>query len=323
MPPPTLADILRARRDLQNHLAPTPLVPSPALSRLAGCEIFLKLECLAPVGSFKARGVIARLARLSSDEAAHGVITASTGNHGAALAWAARRLGLPATVVLPEGVPEIKRQSIADAGAAIVQAGRDWNESCLTAKALAAQSGALYLEDGSDPIIMAGAATVAFDVLEELPEAEVLVVPVGGGNLIAGCGLVARALRPDLTLVGVQSEAAPGAFLSWQRRELVLADCQTAAGGIATRGPLEMAFEVMRRTVDEMVLVSEAEWLRAVGLLARHLALIVEGAGAAPLAAVLRYRDVFLGRRVVLVISGRNLEVPTLARALTTLEPSP
>ena len=310
---------MSARAIVDAHLPRTPLLRSPALSRMAGCEVFLKLECLAPIGSFKGRGAIVRIAQLTADEKVRGVITASTGNHGGAVAWAAQKMNIVATVVLPVGVPDIKRDAIADAGARIIVAGQNWNESCVVARQHAAQDGLLYLEDGEDPAIMAGAGTVALDVLDECPEAEALLIPVGGGNLIAGCALAAKSVKPTVRIVGVQSEAAPGVYQSWQRGAVVTVECQTFAGGIATTGPVETAFRLMQQTVDEMLLVSEAELLRGIALLAQAHALIAEGAGAAPLAALLRYRAQFAGRRVVLLVSGRNLDVGTLAKALASL----
>jgi threonine dehydratase len=313
---PTLQDIQAARPVVDAHLPRTPLLHSAPLSRMTGCDVWLKLESLAPIGSFKGRGAINRIARLTPEEKSRGVITASTGNHGGAVAWAAHKTGAAATVVLPRGVPDIKRQTIEDAGAHIMVDGANWNESCAVARQIARERGMLYLEDGEDPTIMAGAGTVALEILDDLPEVDVIVVPVGGGNFIAGCGIAVKGVKPSVRLVGVQSEAAPGVFQSWQAGRVVSAECHTFAGGMATTGPVEMAFDVMRKTVDGMYLVSEEELLRGIGLTAKHHAFIVEGAAAAPLAALLRYRDDFAGKRVALVVSGRNLDTATLSRAI-------
>lgn len=319
MNPPTLADIERARGALALHAPPTPLLHSPALSRLTGADVHLKLECLGPAGSFKWRGAINRLAALTDDERGRGVMTASTGNHGAAVAWAARMSGARATVVLPRGVPDIKREAIADAGASILEQGANWNESCAVARGLAAEGGMLYVEDGEDPAIMAGAGTLALEVLDALPDVQDVVMAVGGGNLIAGCGIAFKSRAPATRVIGVQSEAAPGSYLSWRAGRITSAACDTFAGGMATTGPVPMAFDVMRATVDEMLLVSEAELMRAIGLIAARHALIAEGAGAAALAAVLRHPAPFVGRRMALVITGRNLDAGTLAAALATV----
>jgi threonine dehydratase len=313
---PTLQDVCDARALIDAHLPITPLFHSAPLSRLAGCDVWLKMESLAPIGSFKGRGAINRIARLSPEEKLRGVITASTGNHGGAVAWAAQKAGAPATVVLPVGVPDIKRQTIEDAGAHILVEGANWNESCVAARRVAAERGMLYLEDGDDPAIMAGAGTVALEILEQQPDTDTIIVPVGGGNFIAGCGIAIKGVKPSVRLIGVQSEAAPGVWKSWQAGHLQSADCHTFAGGIATTGPVEMAFRVMRETVDGIYLVNEEELLRGIGLIAKHHAFIVEGAAAAPLAALLRFRDDFAGKHVVLVISGRNLDTATLGKAL-------
>jgi threonine dehydratase len=173
----------------------------------------------------------------------------------------------------------------------------------------------LYLEDGEDRAIMAGAGTVALEVMEDAPDTDVLIVPVGGGNFIAGCAIAAKVVRPDVRVVGMQSEAAPGVYQLWQRGAVVMAECNTFAGGMVTTGPIEMAFAVMREKVDAMYLVGEDELLRGIALLAKQHALIGEGAAAAPLAALLRYRRDFAGKRVVLLVSSRNLDVDTLSRA--------
>ena len=316
--PPSLRDIERARSIVDAHRPRIPALYSPVFSRMAGCEVYLKLECLGPMGSYKWRGAINCLAQLAPDERARGVITASTGNHGAGVAWAARQVGITATVVLPVGMPDIKRNNIADMGGQVVIGGNNWNESCAVARGIAHDRGMRYIEDGDDPAVMAGVGTIALDILDELPDAGAMVMAVGGGNLIAGCAIAARGKRALLQLIGVQSDAAPGTWQSWRRGEIVSAACDTFAGGMATTGPVEMAFQVMRAHIDDILLVSEEELLQAIALLVRHHALITEGAGAAPLAALLRYREQFALKRVVLLVSGRNLDAPTLMKALTT-----
>jgi threonine dehydratase len=234
---------------------------------------------------------------------------------------------------LPTKVSALKRQAIADVGARIVIAGQNWNESLTMARAMAAESGAVYVEDGNDPALMAGAATVALEMLEEQPEIEIIVVPVGSGNLLAGCVLAtsypfvrglqaAQALQREVEIIGVQSEAAPGSWLSWQRGEIVTAECKTFADGIATTRPLDLAFQVFHDRVAGMYLVSESELLHALALMVKHQTLIVEGAAAAPLAAVLRYPEYFARRRVALVVTGRNIDADTLARALESSDAS-
>ncbi len=317
----TVADVVAAQTLLADRLAPTPLIFSPALSAASGATVWLKCECFAAVGSFKTRGALNCLLRLDAATLARGLICASTGNHGAAMAWAATSLGAHCTVVVPHNTPTIKLTNMRNAGATVIIDGGDWGESCTIARQMAADTGWLYLEDGADPYIMAGAGTVALDVLAQLPHVDDLLIPVGGGNFIAGCALASKAYQhPQLRLLGVQSEAAPAVTESMRLGQMVHRPTTSFAGGIATTTPVPEAFAIMQRYVDDMLLVSEAELRAAVALLVTQHAMIVEGAGAATVAALLRYREQFAGRTVVLVLSGRNLDVSEL---LQSLHPAP
>ncbi len=313
----TVADVVAAQTLLADRLAPTPLIFSPALSAASGATVWLKCECFAAVGSFKTRGALNCLLRLDAATLARGLICASTGNHGAAMAWAATSLGAHCTVVVPHNTPTIKLTNMRNAGATVIIDGGDWGESCTIARQMAADTGWLYLEDGADPYIMAGAGTVALDVLAQLPHVDDLLIPVGGGNFIAGCALASKAYQhPQLRLLGVQSEAAPAVTESMRLGQMVHRPTTSFAGGIATTTPVPEAFAIMQRYVDDMLLVSEAELRAAVALLVTQHAMIVEGAGAATVAALLRYREQFAGRTVVLVLSGRNLDVSELLQAI-------
>ena len=313
----TVADVVAAQTLLADRLAPTPLIFSPALSAASGATVWLKCECFAAVGSFKTRGALNCLLRLDAATLARGLICASTGNHGAAMAWAATSLGAHCTVVVPHNTPTIKLTNMRNAGATVIIDGGDWGESCTIARQMAADTGWLYLEDGADPYIMAGAGTVALDVLAQLPHVDDLLIPVGGGNFIAGCALASKAYQhPQLRLLGVQSEAAPAVTESMRLGQMVHRPTTSFAGGIATTTPVPEAFAIMQRYVDDMLLVSEAELRAAVALLVTQHAMIVEGAGAATVAALLRYREQFAGRTVVLVLSGRNLDVSELLQAV-------
>jgi threonine dehydratase len=233
------------------------------------------------------------------------------------MALAARRFGALCTVVAPVDTPEIKINNMINAGARLLLEGADWSESCQVAREVAAREHLHYLEDGEDPWIMAGAGTVALEILEDLSDAQALLIPVGGGNLIAGCALAAACVSATPPrLIGVQSEAAPAATMSMRAGVITRMPTTTFAGGIATTEPVPMAFEVMRARVDEMLLVSEDELFRSIGQLVRTHAIVTEGAGAAPLAALMRYAARFTGQRVVLVLSGRNLDPASLQRAL-------
>lgn len=318
---PTYNEIEQTQALLARYLLRTPLLHSPSLSALSGADVWLKCECFAEIGSFKARGALACVLQLSQAQLAQGLICASTGNHGAAMAWAARQVQARCTVVAPVDTPEIKCNNMRNAGARLILAGTNWGDSCQIARTLAAQEGLLYLEDGEDPWIMAGAGTVGLEIMEDLPTTQALLIPVGGGNLIAGCALATKTAHGQPApnppqLIGVQSAAAPAVTESMRQKRIVQMPTTTFAGGMATTAPVPMAFALMQQLVDDMVLVSEQELLHAIRALVQTHGIVVEGAGAAPLAALLRYAPRFAGQTVALVLSGRNLDVASLRTAL-------
>lgn len=321
---PTYHDICQTQARLAPYLLRTPLIPSPALSALTGADVWLKCECFAEIGSFKARGALACVLQLRPPQLQQGLICASTGNHGAAMAWAARQVNASCTVVAPVDTPEIKRNNMRNAGARLLLAGADWGDSCRIARDLAAAEGLLYLEDGEDPWIMAGAGTVGLEIMQALPTTQTMVVPVGGGNFIAGCAIATKTATAanttpgpsPLQLIGVQSEAAPAVTESMRQKRLVTLPTTTFAGGMATTAPVPMAFAIMQELVDDMVLVSEQELLHAIGQLVQAHGILVEGAGAAAVAALLRYAPRFAGQTVALILSGRNLDLASLRMAI-------
>lgn len=312
-------DVLSAQTLIANYLVRTPLIHSAPLSALVGADVWLKCECFAEIGSFKARGALNCLLHLSDTQRAQGLICASTGNHGAAMAWAATTIGAHCTVVVPHGTPDIKMQNMQNAGARVIVDGGDWGESCVIARHIAARDQLLYLEDGEDPFIMAGAGTVALEVTQQLPHVTDMLIPVGGGNFVAGCAIATKAhAYPQLRLYGVQSDAAPAVTESMRCGQIVQRPTTSFAGGIATTSPVPEAFAIMQRYVDDMLLVPEASLYTAIGMLVRMHGFVVEGAGAAPVAALLQNADHFRGRTVVLVLSGRNLDAASLQCALAS-----
>jgi threonine dehydratase len=318
---PTYDDICQAQALLSRYLLRTPLIHSPIFSKLSGAEVWLKCECFSEIGSFKARGALACVLQLSDSQIKQGIICASTGNHGAAMAWAARQMHGTCTVVAPVGTPEIKHNNMLNAGAHVMIEGVDWGDSCKIAREIAVREGLLYLEDGEDPWIMAGAGTVGLEIIQDLPETQNILVPVGGGNFIAGTAIAAKTeSKSPLSIIGAQSEAAPAVTESLRQKRIVQLPANTFAGGIATTEPVPIAFEVMQHWVDDMLLVSEKEIYAAIGLLLRHHGILVEGAGAAPLATLLRYAPRFVGQTVVLALSARNLDVASLKIAVQTIE---
>jgi threonine dehydratase len=293
----------------------TPLFPCHALSRDGGPRVFVKYENHSEIRSFKGRGALGALARLSNEERARGVVVASTGNHGQAVPWAGRALGVSSVVVVPASTPQVKRNAIISNGGHLIEIDGDLGEAGEVAKEIAASEGRVFIDDGNDAGLMAGAATVGSEILEDLPDAATIVVPVGGGNLIAGVALAARRAGNGVRVVGVQSDAAQSVYLSWQRGEVVEAPCATSAGGLATRFPGDLAFSVIKDCVDDMLLVSEGEIDAGVISALETTGQVVEGAAAASFAALERHCDALGSGDVVLVLTGGNIE-PGELRAL-------
>jgi threonine dehydratase len=313
---PGPAELLAARGFVAAHHPRTPLRRSGALSAATGCEVHVKCENEAPVRSFKGRGPLWSMSRLSADERASGVVTASTGNHGQGVASAGRLLGIRTVVVVPESTPALKCDRIRALGGTLLVVPGDLAAATDAARVHADDEGLRYVEDGEDPGLMAGAGTIAWEVLEDLPQTDAIVVPVGGGNLIAGIALVAKQLNPEIRVIGVQSDAAPAAVRSWQAREIIELPCETRAGGLATSYPGGLALSVMLDLVDEMQLVPESELGRHVVAVLSETGALIELAAAAPFAVLDRLAPDLAGRRVVLIQTGGNLPVHELAELL-------
>ncbi|MGH2558676.1 MAG: threonine ammonia-lyase [Thermomicrobiales bacterium] len=303
----SLADVFQARQVVRRYLPPTPLIASPGLSRRTGRDVAVKYENMSPIRSFKARGPVYCLSRLAADQP--GVACASTGNHGQGMALAARWFGRRAVVVVPHGTNERKVTAMRHFGADLRIEGHNLEESVGIAQRFAAEENLVYVEDGEHPDVMIGCATLALEVIEQQPDLDCLLAPVGGGNLIAACGLVVKALRPDAKVVGVQSDAAPAVYESWQRGTSVHLDqCATFAGGIATSYPCHFTFPFIRSYVDEMALVSDDALVEAAHVMLEETGHLPEGAGAAGLAALLADPARFAGQKVVLLLTGGNFE---------------
>lgn len=302
----TFAEVYRARGVVARYLAPTPLLPAPGLSRRTGCEVYVKYENLSPIRSFKARGALYCVSRLPGDT---GVACASTGNHGQGIALAAGLFGRRAVVVVPRSTPEQKQAAMRHFGADLRVLGDDLAESVGVARQIAEEEGLVYVEDGEHPDVLAGCATLALEIIEQLPDVARLLVPVGGGNLLAACALVTKTLCPDVALVGVQSAAAPAVHDSWRAGTAIsLARCATFAGGLATSYPCGYTFPFIQRYVDEIVLVSDAALIDAALVMLADTGHLPEGAGAAGLAALLDAPERYADGKVVLVLTGGNFE---------------
>ena len=306
-----------ARRRLRDAIVQTPCAYSQTLSELTGARCFVKLENLQMTGSFKERGAANLLLQLTAEERRRGVIAASAGNHGLAVAFHAARLGVPATIVMPEYAPLIKVTNARRYGAEVILHGSNYDEAYERARALETERGLIFVHPFDDPRVIAGQATLGLELLEQLPEVEAVVVPVGGGGLIGGVALAVKGTRADVQVIGVQSAALPAMTRSLEAGQRVRVDsAPTIADGIAVRQVGSLTLELAQAWVDRVVTVDEEELSNAVLLLLEIEKTVVEGAGAAPLAALLN-RPLGLERRsVALVLSGGNIDVTMLSRII-------
>jgi len=294
----------------------TPFVSSPDLSALAGCEIQLKLENLQRTGAFKLRGALARLLMLDATERARGVVTASAGNHGQGVAVAARALGIPACVVLPRGVPLAKLTAIQRAGAEVVVTGDGYDDAYAAARDLAGTRGAVYIHAFDDAAVIAGQGTVAREMLEDRPDLEAIVVPVGGGGLLAGTALAIAEARSNARLVGVQAAGASAFADAMLSGTLASGGAATIADGIAVKRPAERTLEIARTHGVTMRVVTDEAIARAMVLLLERHKLLAEAAGAAGVAALLDGAGDLAGKRVGIIISGGNIDPNLLGKVV-------
>jgi len=307
-----LETIHRAARALEGRISHTPCVHSATLSAITGAHVILKLENLQFTGSFKDRGAYVKLNALTQEQRARGVIAMSAGNHAQAVAYHARSLGIPAVIVMPKFTPNVKVEHTRAFGADVVLEGDGVAEAGEEAARIAAERRLTFVHPYDDPDVIAGQGTVGLEMLEANPELEVLVVPVGGGGLISGIAAAAKGLRPDIEIVGVETERFPAMLRSLEGR-IPEFGAYTIADGIAVKHPGEHTLPMVRRLVDRILLVDEADIEAAVLLLLEVEKTVAEGAGAVPLAALMRYPDLFAGKRVGLVVSGGNIDLPVLS----------
>jgi threonine dehydratase len=306
-PPITLGDVLDARRQIRPYLRETALHSYPALNELLDAEVWVKHENHQPVGSFKVRGGVNLVSRMSEEERALGLVTASTGNHGQSIAYAGRLFDVPVRICVPEGANPVKVASMRGLGAELIVHGADFDAAREHCEQLAHEHGYRYVHSGNEPHLIAGVATGTLEIMEEQPQIDVIVVPIGGGSGGAGACIVAKATRPGIEVIGVQAEAAPAAFRSWSARRLLEDSNATFAEGLATRTAFELPQRILWDKLDDFVLVGEDELRRATLLMIEQTRNLTEPAGAAPLAAALKLRDRFHGKRVALVLSGGNI----------------
>jgi threonine dehydratase len=311
-----IASAREAQRFLQQSLPATRLLPAPSLTSAAAPQVYLKVESDLPTGSFKVRGALYALSRRLGQGPVREVVASSTGNHGAAVAYAARQLGVAATIFVPAGANPVKLGRIAAQGGRVVEGGRDLSEAIDSASAYAAKQNACLLHDATDPDIPIGTATIGCEIVDQLPSVTTIIVPMGDTALIRGIAGAARALSPSIRIIGVQAERAPSYYLSWRQRRVVGTDsCDTIADGLATRTPIDANVRDILELVSDVRLVTEDDMLRAIRRLLIDEHVVSEPSGAAATAAFEQSRDEWRGD-VVLIMSGANVTVEVLERAL-------
>jgi threonine dehydratase len=319
---PTFRDVLAAQARISTYLKPTPLLSYAAINELVGTAVFIKHENCQPIGAFKVRGGVNLISQLTNEEKSRGVITASTGNHGQSIAYASRIFGVKAMVVLPEKSNPGKVAALKALGAEIVFHGATFDEARIHCEQLAEQHGYRYVHSGNEPHLIAGVATEALEMLLQEPNIETIIVPVGGGSGAAGSCITAKSINSEIEVIGVQSEAAPAAHDSWRAGKLLERPNRTSVEGLATGTAFELPQRILKVHLDDFILVSEQDIMRATVWMIERAHTLAEGAGAAPLAAAYKIRERLKDKKVGLICSGGNLSLEKLRRALDFVEKS-
>ena len=311
----SLSHALGAREIIKPFLAPTPLRRYPGLDRLVGADVFVKHENHNPTGTFKIRGGIHLMHHLSA-AGVKGAITYSTGNHGTSVAASAARFGLNAVVVVPEGSNPLKMQSIRDAGADLIEYGKDIDAAGRKVEELVAEQDLYCVHPANEPLIINGVATEFLEIAEQVPDMDVLIVPIGGGSEVAAAITVLGQIRPEVEIIGVQAAESCAAYRSWQEKKIITAPNTTFAGGVATGIAYELPFSLYRDGLADFILLTEEELYQGIALAAHHTRNLAEGAGAACLRAAVKIRERLKGKKVVIQMSGGNAAAPELQRAM-------
>ena len=311
----TLADIYAARECLKGVIHRTDLVPNTTLSEMTGSDIYLKLENLQKTGSFKIRGAFNKICNLSSTEKQAGVIASSAGNHAQGVALAASTYGIMSTIVMPTCAPLAKITATKSYGAEVILHGSVYDDAYTKAMEIQRQTGATFIHPFDDPYVIAGQGTIALEILDELPNVDAILVPIGGGGIVAGIAMAAKAIKPSVKIIGVEpTNAASMKESSLAGKIITLSSASTIADGIAVKTPGELTYDIVREYVDEFVTVEEDEIANAILVLMERCKLIAEGAGAAPVAALLNGKIDLPGKKLAAVISGGNIDVNMLSR---------
>jgi threonine dehydratase len=310
-----LADVQAAAERIAGAVVRTPTMHSKTLSRITGAEIWLKFENLQFTAAYKERGALNALLLMAPEQRERGVIAASAGNHAQGLSYHGSRMGVPVTIVMPRTTPTVKVMQTEAVGGKVVLEGESYDEAYAYARSMEKQLGLTFVHPFDEPNVAAGQGTVALEMLQDAPEIETLVVPIGGGGLISGIGTVAKAHSPEIEVIGVQAELFPSAYAKFKGEDLDSGG-DTLAEGIAVKQPGTFTSSIVQRVVDDIVLVSESDLEEALSLLLQIEKTVVEGAGAAGLAAVLAHRERFAGKKVGLVLTGGNIDTRLLANVL-------
>jgi len=310
-------DILEANRKIRNFVIRTPTYISVAFSQRTGAEVYLKLESFQPVGVFKIRGAVNKICSLSPSELKKGLVASSSGNHGLSVAYAAKIFGAKAVVVVPENAVKEKVEAIESYGAEVVKHGKDYDEAYSKALKIQKETRTTFVHPFNDPFVISGQGTIGLELLEDVSDLDTIIVPVGGGGLIAGIAIAAKTLKPDIKIVGVQAEGAPAVYRSWKAGKIVEMDSvKTVADGLTSRKPLDLTFKIMRKYVDDILLVTDQEIGEAVMALLSEAHILAEPSGAASLAALLFRYHAKPREKVAVIISGANISMEYLASLL-------
>jgi threonine dehydratase len=315
MQPPTIDDIRAAAKRIEGAVVRTPMLKSRTLSEVIGAEVWLKFENLQFTSAYKERGALNKLLQLTEEERARGVIAASAGNHSQAVAYHATRLGIPATIVMPASTPTVKVTKTEGYGAKVVLYGDMFDDAYAKARELALENGYVFVHPFDDPQIIAGAGTVGLEMLADAPDLDTIIVPIGGGGLMSGISIATRAVKPDIKLIGVEAELYPSMKCAIEGCHMALGG-DTLAEGIAVKQPGELTSRILRDYANDVVLVSERDLERAVAMLVGIEKTVVEGAGAAGLAAMLAEPERYKGKKVATLLCGGNIDTHLLANVL-------
>lgn len=313
----TLEGIKKAKENIQNSIKKTPLVECPTLEKMVGGKIFFKLENLQKTGSFKIRGALNRIANLTDEEKKHGVIASSAGNHAQGIALGATAQGIKSTIVMPETAPLAKVAATKNYGAEVILHGEVYDDAYLKAREIEKTTGAIFLHPFDDEFVIAGQGTIGLEILEDMPDIDMVLVPIGGGGILAGIATAVKSLNPNIKVIGVESQNAASMTEAFKRNECCeVYSCPTIADGIAVKKVGCKTLELAKKYVDEIVTVSDEEIANAILFLMEKSKVVAEGAGATPLAAILAGKIDCKGKKVCAIVSGGNIDVNLIERVL-------